>query len=288
MHPVRTGTPGIVRWRLTAKTFLAAGGVLLLAPPAYAAIDAESQFVLNTLSLPHLGGAGDVDVRRLHHAGVRLGAHQERLGHLPQEHRAVFGRRADLLPDRLQPDVPPTSAPGSAPVTFLYGPSADELALLSGDATAQAAVVKQNYATMSDWFFQMGLRRHRRLGGVRRPGRAGEAVVLPGLHDHFDGHRLSHHRRLDVGRRPGSTRMGFQDFAGSTIVHSTGGWAAPGRHHGGGAAGGQVPQRRQRQGHAALQRAVRHPGCPHPVVRLARLQRRLPTGAGAAWTTPWR
>ena len=38
---------------------------------------------------------------------------------------------------------------------FFYGPSADEVALLGGDESAQAAVVENGYSTMSDWFFQM-------------------------------------------------------------------------------------------------------------------------------------
>ncbi len=38
---------------------------------------------------------------------------------------------------------------------LLYGPSADELALLDGDAGAAGAVAANGYAVMSDWFFQM-------------------------------------------------------------------------------------------------------------------------------------
>ena len=38
---------------------------------------------------------------------------------------------------------------------FFYGPSADELALLGGDASATAAVVDNGYSVTSDWFFQM-------------------------------------------------------------------------------------------------------------------------------------
>ena len=40
-------------------------------------------------------------------------------------------------------------------LTFLYGPSADEIALLAGQADAQTAVIANGYATMADWFFQM-------------------------------------------------------------------------------------------------------------------------------------
>ncbi|MDE0341655.1 MAG: ammonium transporter, partial [Deltaproteobacteria bacterium] len=39
--------------------------------------------------------------------------------------------------------------------TGLYGPTASEVALLAGQEEAREAVLKNNYATMSDWFFQM-------------------------------------------------------------------------------------------------------------------------------------
>ena len=40
-------------------------------------------------------------------------------------------------------------------VSFLYGPSADEVALVAGEEGARAAVLATDYAVMSDWFFQM-------------------------------------------------------------------------------------------------------------------------------------
>ena len=48
--------------------------------------------------------------------------------------------------------------------------------------------------------------------------------------------------------------MGFQDFAGSTIVHSTGGWAALAGALVVGPTLGQVPAGRRRARHSALQR----------------------------------
>ena len=216
--------PGIVRWRLTAKTFLAAGGVLLLATPAHAAIDAESQFVLNTLSFLIWGAlvmwmcagftmleSGSV---RTKNASViclkNIGLY------------SVAGLTYYLIGYNLMyTDV--GSWIGS--VTFLYGPSADELALLSGDETAQAAVVKQNYATMSDWFFQMvfvataasvvsgALAERVKLWSFLVFTTILTAIVYPIIGAWtWGGGWLN--------------QMGFQDFAGSTIVHSTGGWAA--------------------------------------------------------------
>ena len=216
--------PDIVRGPLTATTFLAACGVLLLATPAHAAIDAESQFVLNTLSFLIWGAlvmwmcagftmleSGSV---RTKNASViclkNIGLY------------SVAGLTYYLIGYNLMyTDV--GSWIGS--VTFLYGPSADELALLSGDETAQAAVVKQNYATMSDWFFQMvfvataasvvsgALAERVKLWSFLVFTTILTAIVYPIVGAWtWGGGWLS--------------QMGFQDFAGSTIVHSTGGWAA--------------------------------------------------------------
>ena len=38
---------------------------------------------------------------------------------------------------------------------FLYGPSADEIALVGGDESAVGVVIGNGYSVMSDWFFQM-------------------------------------------------------------------------------------------------------------------------------------
>ncbi len=38
---------------------------------------------------------------------------------------------------------------------LFYGTTAEEIALLGGDASAAAAVIDSGYSTMSDWFFQM-------------------------------------------------------------------------------------------------------------------------------------
>ena len=60
---------------------------------------------LQHVLVPRLGRARDVDVRRVHHAGVRLRPHQERRDDLPQEHRPLLHRRPRLLLHRLQPHV---------------------------------------------------------------------------------------------------------------------------------------------------------------------------------------
>ena len=110
-------------------------------------------------------------------------------------------------------------------VSLLYGPSADEVALLAGDKGARAAVVANNYAVMSDWFFQMvfvataasivsGALAER----VRLWSFFVFTLVLTGFIYPIVGAWTWGGGWLDS--------LGFQDFAGSTIVHGTGGWAA--------------------------------------------------------------
>ena len=222
--PVTHGYRSAVRWTLTAKTFLAACGLLLVATTAHAAVDEESQFVLNTLSFLLWGAlvmwmcagftmleSGSV---RTKNASViclkNIGLY------------SVAGLTYYLIGYNLMyTDV--GSWIGS--ITFLYGPSADELALLSGDEAAQDAVIKQNYATMSDWFFQMvfvataasvvsgALAERVKLWSFLVFTMVLTAIVYPIVGAWtWGGGWLN--------------QMGFQDFAGSTIVHSTGGWAA--------------------------------------------------------------
>ena len=109
--------------------------------------------------------------------------------------------------------------------SFLYGPSADELALLAGDETARAAVIATDYAVMSDWFFQMvfvataasivsGALAER----VKLWSFFAFTLLLTGLVYPIVGAWTWGGGWLDA--------LGFQDFAGSTIVHGVGGWAA--------------------------------------------------------------
>ena len=109
--------------------------------------------------------------------------------------------------------------------SFLYGPSADELALLAGDETARAAVIATDYAVMSDWFFQMVFVA---TAASIVSGALAERVklwsffvftlLLTGLIYPIVGAWTWGGGWLDA--------LGFQDFAGSTIVHGVGGWAA--------------------------------------------------------------
>ena len=110
---------------------------------------------------------------------------------------------------------------------ILYLPSADELALLDGQEGALGAVLQNGsgYAVMSDWFFQMvfvattasivsgALAERVKMWSFFLFILLLTAVIYPVVGAWTWGEGWLHD-------------LGFKDFAGSTIVHSTGGWAA--------------------------------------------------------------
>ena len=110
-------------------------------------------------------------------------------------------------------------------ISLLLGAAADEVALLGGDEGATAAVIENGYATRSDWFFQMVFVA---TAASVVSGALAERVklwtflaftaLLTGIIYPIVGAWTWGGGWLD--------QMGFKDFAGSTIVHSTGGWAA--------------------------------------------------------------
>ena len=108
---------------------------------------------------------------------------------------------------------------------FLYGPTADDLALMAGQAESSATVVAGGYSTLSDWFFQMvfvataasivsgALAERVKMWAFFLFVLVLTAIIYPIVGAWtWGGGWLS--------------ALGFQDFAGSTVVHSTGGWAA--------------------------------------------------------------
>ena len=108
---------------------------------------------------------------------------------------------------------------------LFYGTTPDEIALLQGQEGAAEAVVANGYSAMSDWFFQMvfvattasivsgTLAERVKLWSFLLFVAVLTAIIYPIIGSWtWGGGWLS--------------AMGFQDFAGSTIVHSTGGWAA--------------------------------------------------------------
>ena len=110
---------------------------------------------------------------------------------------------------------------------FLYGPSETEVALLAATEAAapSAELLKKGYSTMSDWFFQMVFVA---TAASIVSGTLAERVkmwpffvftlLLTGIIYPIVGAWTWGGGWLNA--------MGFTDFAGSTIVHSTGGWAA--------------------------------------------------------------
>ncbi len=119
-------------------------------------------------------------------------------------------------------DVDPGGWIGS--VSFFYGTSAEEIAVLEG-GDAAALVAGSDYSVMSDWFFQMvfvattasivsgTLAERVKLWSFLAYVAILTAIIYPIIGSWtWGGGWLA--------------EMGFQDFAGSTIVHSTGGWAA--------------------------------------------------------------
>ena len=107
----------------------------------------------------------------------------------------------------------------------LYGPSGDEIALLGGDESALSAVLDNGYSVMSDWFFQMVF------VATTASIVSGTLAERVNMWSFFLFTLLLTafiYPIIGAWTWGGGwlAEMGFQDFAGSTIVHSTGGWAA--------------------------------------------------------------
>ena len=109
---------------------------------------------------------------------------------------------------------------------LFYGPTANEVALVGGAEDLAATVVAESgYSTMSDWFFQMvfvataasivsgALAERVKLWSFLIFTLVLTAVIYPVVGAWTWGEGWLY-------------ELGFSDFAGSTIVHSTGGWAA--------------------------------------------------------------
>ncbi|MCY4371381.1 MAG: ammonium transporter [bacterium] len=108
---------------------------------------------------------------------------------------------------------------------LLYSTSTSEIALLGGDAGAAAEVVSNGYAVMSDWFFQMvfvATTASIVSGAIAERVKMWAFFLFTLLLTAFI------YPVVGAWTWGGGwlAEMGFKDFAGSTIVHSTGGWAA--------------------------------------------------------------
>ncbi len=108
---------------------------------------------------------------------------------------------------------------------FLYGPTTAELDLLAGTGDAARVAAQLSSSTMSDWFFQMvfvATTASIVSGAVAERAKMWPffvfTLVLTAVLYPIVGSWTWGGGWLDD--------LGFQDFAGSTVVHSTGGWAA--------------------------------------------------------------
>ena len=108
---------------------------------------------------------------------------------------------------------------------LLYGPTADEIDLMTGVRDTTASVISAGHATMSDWFFQMvfvATTASIVSGAIAERVKLWTflvfTLVLTALIYPIVGAWTWGGGWL--------AELDFQDFAGSTIVHGTGGWAA--------------------------------------------------------------
>ena len=108
---------------------------------------------------------------------------------------------------------------------IFYSTSSSEIALLGGDAGAATEVVSNGYSVMSDWFFQMvfvATTASIVSGAIAERVKMWAFFLFTLLLTAFI------YPVVGAWTWGGGwlAEMGFKDFAGSTIVHSTGGWAA--------------------------------------------------------------
>ena len=200
--------------------------IVLILPAARAALDSETQFVLNTFSFLVWGAlvmwmcAGFTmlesgSVRTKNASVICL----KNIGLYSIAGLAFYFVGYNIM------YVGVDAGDWFGSFQFLYGVSSDEIALLDGQEAAASAVVKNGYSVMSDWFFQMvfvattasivsgALAERVKLWSFFIFILVLTAFIYPVIGSWtWGGGWLSD--------------MGFQDFAGSTIVHSTGGWAA--------------------------------------------------------------
>ena len=211
---------------LAGKTLLLVGCLLLGTTAAQAAVESEAVFVFNTFSFLLWGAlvmwmcAGFTmlesgSVRTKNASMICL----KNIGLYSIAGLAYYFIGYNLM------YVDVGSVIGS--FKFLYGPSETEVALLAATEAAapSAELLKKGYSTMSDWFFQMVFVA---TAASIVSGTLAERVkmwpffvftlLLTGIIYPIVGAWTWGGGWLNA--------MGFTDFAGSTIVHSTGGWAA--------------------------------------------------------------
>ncbi len=211
--------------RLTLPERLLAGFILLVAAScANAAVEQETQFVFNTFSFLIWGALV---------MWMCAGFTMLESGSVRTKNASVICLKniglysiAGLMYYFVGYNLMYTDVSGwIGSFTLLYGPSAEELALLSGDEEAKAAVIENGYSVMSDWFFQMVFVA---TTASIISGTMAERVKLWSFFIFTIFLAAIIYPLVGAWTWGGGwlNEMGFQDFAGSTIVHSTGGWAA--------------------------------------------------------------
>jgi Amt family ammonium transporter len=217
-------------FRLTKKTAVgigAASAALLLAGPAAAAVEAETAYVFNTFSFLFAGAL--VMWMAAGFAMLESGlVRSKNTATICLKNIALYSI-AGILYYVVGYNLMYTDVSGFiGSFSFLYNPSEAELALLGADEATDAmvgAVVDNGYSVASDWFFQMVFVA---TAASIVSGTVAEriklwpflifVVVLTGIIYPIQGSWTWGGGWL--------SEMGFSDFAGSTIVHSVGGWAA--------------------------------------------------------------
>ena len=221
-----------MKFSLTHKKRTAAilgGAVAISAFPAYAEVSAESAYVFNTFSFLIHGilvmfmAAG---FAMLESGLVRA----KNTATICLKNIALYslaGIAFYLVGYNLMyVDVPEGGYMGA--LSLLYNPSGDELALINAEKASPemvGKVIEGGYSVPSDWFFQMVFVA---TAASIVSGTVAErikvwpfmifVVVLAAVIYPIQASWVWGGGWLDA--------MGFTDFAGSTLVHSTGGWAA--------------------------------------------------------------
>ena len=211
--------------RIKAKGRVLAGAALVLAAGSAAAeVPGESQFVLNTFSFLIWGALV---------MWMCAGFTMLESGSVRTKNASVICLKniglysiAGLAYYVLGYNLMYTDVSGwIGSFELFYGPSEDELALLGGNEEAAAAVIDNKYSVMSDWFFQMVFVA---TAASIVSGTLAERVKLWSFFAFITVLTAIIYPIIGAWTWGGGWlgEMGFQDFAGSTIVHSTGGWAA--------------------------------------------------------------
>ncbi len=212
-------------WKNTLAGGGLAGAALLAAAPAHAAVSEETAFVFNSFSFLVHGAL--VMWMAAGFAMLESGmVRSKNTAAICLKNIALYST-AGLLYYLIGYSLMYVDVGSFIGTLGLYNPAGPELDLINGDSSEAtlSAVTGAGYASMSDWFFQMVFVA---TAASIVSGTVAErikvwpfmlfVVVLTGILYPIQGSWTWGGGWL--------AEMGFADFAGSTIVHSVGGWAA--------------------------------------------------------------